>query len=57
MVDGDGLINVGAALRSLRRRADLSQRELAERSGVPKSTLARIEAGRAATRGSARWSG
>ncbi|MFF4876909.1 helix-turn-helix domain-containing protein [Micromonospora sp. NPDC000668] len=46
MVDGDGLINVGAALRSLRRRADLSQRELAERSGVPKSTLARIEAGR-----------
>lgn len=44
-VGGDA-IDVGAALRDLRRRADLSQRELAERSGVPKSTLARIEAGK-----------
>ncbi|MEV4655026.1 GNAT family N-acetyltransferase [Micromonospora sp. NPDC049301] len=42
---GEGAIDVGAALRALRRRADLSQRELAERSGVPKSTLARIEVG------------
>ncbi|MFI7604897.1 GNAT family N-acetyltransferase [Micromonospora sp. NPDC049366] len=38
-------IDVGAVLRCLRRQADLSQRELAERSGVPKSTLARIESG------------
>ncbi|WP_223874075.1 GNAT family N-acetyltransferase [Salinispora vitiensis] len=36
-------LDLGATLRALRRRADLSQRELAERSGVPKSTLARIE--------------
>ncbi|MER5332168.1 GNAT family N-acetyltransferase [Micromonospora sp. NPDC002717] len=36
-------IDVGAALRALRRQADLSQRELARRSGVPKSTVARIE--------------
>ncbi|WP_244200417.1 GNAT family N-acetyltransferase [Micromonospora arborensis] len=43
-----GAIDVGATLRDLRRRADLSQRELAERSGVPKSTLARIEAGQGA---------
>ncbi|MFD6563333.1 helix-turn-helix domain-containing protein [Micromonospora profundi] len=39
---------MGATLRDLRRRVDLSQRELADRSGVPKSTLARIEAGRGA---------
>ncbi|WP_433460140.1 GNAT family N-acetyltransferase [Micromonospora sp. CA-248212] len=44
-ISGDA-IDVGAVLRDLRRRADLSQRELADRSGVPKSTLARIEAGR-----------
>ncbi|WP_082312773.1 helix-turn-helix transcriptional regulator [Salinispora fenicalii] len=31
-------------MRVLRHRADLSQRELAERSGVRKSTVARIEA-------------
>ncbi|WP_309225124.1 helix-turn-helix transcriptional regulator [Salinispora sp. H7-4] len=36
-------LDLGATLRALRRRADLSQRELAERSGVPKSTVARIE--------------
>nr|WP_218908156.1 helix-turn-helix transcriptional regulator [Micromonospora jinlongensis] len=35
-------------MRDLRRRADLSQRELAEQSGIPKSTLARIEAGQGA---------
>jgi transcriptional regulator with XRE-family HTH domain len=40
-----GAIDVGETLRDLRRRADLSQRELAEQSGVPKSTVARIEAG------------
>ena len=36
---------IGAHLRGVRRRADLSQRELAARSGVPLSTIARIEAG------------
>ncbi|MEV4117859.1 helix-turn-helix transcriptional regulator [Micromonospora sp. NPDC049645] len=41
-------IDLGAALRNLRRRADLSQRELAEQSGIPKSTVARIEAGQGA---------
>ncbi|MER7330566.1 MULTISPECIES: GNAT family N-acetyltransferase [unclassified Micromonospora] len=40
-------VDLGEALRSLRRLADLSQRELAERSGVPQATLARIESGRA----------
>jgi transcriptional regulator with XRE-family HTH domain len=33
------------ALREARRRAGLSQRELAEKSGVPQSTIGRIEAG------------
>ncbi|MFI7577497.1 GNAT family N-acetyltransferase [Micromonospora sp. NPDC049497] len=40
--------DLGVILRALRRRADLSQRELAERAGVPQATLARIEAGRTA---------
>ncbi|MGK5520496.1 helix-turn-helix domain-containing protein [Micromonospora sp. URMC 107] len=44
MTERDGPIEVGTALRALRRQADLSQRELARRSGVPKSTVARIEA-------------
>jgi transcriptional regulator with XRE-family HTH domain len=35
---------VSAHLRAVRRRADLSQRELAARSGVPLSTIARLEA-------------
>ncbi|MEH0843654.1 GNAT family N-acetyltransferase [Micromonospora sp. CPCC 205711] len=38
-------VDLGAALRALRRAADLSQRELAERSGVPQPTIARIESG------------
>lgn len=33
------------ALRWARRRAGLSQRELAEKSGMPQSTVGRIEAG------------
>ncbi|MDT0528177.1 helix-turn-helix transcriptional regulator [Micromonospora sp. DSM 115977] len=44
MTQRDGSIDVGSALRAVRRGADLSQRELARRSGVPKSTVARIEA-------------
>lgn len=37
----------GNTLRQARRRAGLSQRELAERTGVPQSTVARIESGAA----------
>lgn len=37
--------DLGTALRALRRAADLSQRELAELAGVPKSTVTRLEAG------------
>jgi len=40
-------IDLGALFRSLRRSADLSQRELAAAAGVPPSTLARIESGQA----------
>ncbi|MEU2612890.1 GNAT family N-acetyltransferase [Micromonospora sp. NPDC007271] len=39
--------DLGELLRRLRRRADLSQRELAARAGVPQATVARIESGRA----------
>ncbi|MEU8115546.1 helix-turn-helix transcriptional regulator [Micromonospora sp. NPDC048947] len=45
--DEAGGADLGQALRALRRRADLSQRQLAEKSGVPQPTLARIESGRA----------
>ncbi|MFI6785250.1 helix-turn-helix domain-containing protein [Micromonospora sp. NPDC050276] len=48
MATDKNAIDVGATLRDLRRRADLSQRELAEQSGIPKSTVARIEAGQGA---------
>ncbi|GAB3852336.1 hypothetical protein GCM10029963_41680 [Micromonospora andamanensis] len=46
--DEDEMLDLGSVLRALRRQADLSQRELAERSGVPQSTVARIESGRSA---------
>ncbi|HEU5109158.1 MAG TPA: GNAT family N-acetyltransferase [Micromonosporaceae bacterium] len=42
----DGELDLGATLRALRRRGDLSQRELAARAGVAQSTVARIESGR-----------
>jgi predicted transcriptional regulator len=38
-------MNVGKAVRQARRRVGLSQRELAERTGLPQSTVARIESG------------
>ncbi len=37
-------VDLGRMLRGLRRRADLSQRQLAVRAGVPQATIARIEA-------------
>lgn len=41
---------VGRALRWARRRAGLTQRELAERTGVSQPTIARIETGRTTPR-------
>jgi transcriptional regulator with XRE-family HTH domain len=35
----------GAVLREARRRADLTQRDLAERASLPQSTIGRIETG------------
>lgn len=49
--DSQPRTDLGATLRSLRRAADLSQRELAGRSEVPQATLARIESGRSADPG------
>ncbi|QLQ38997.2 helix-turn-helix domain-containing protein [Micromonospora robiginosa] len=43
----DPELDLGDLLRRLRRRADLSQRELAERAGLAQSAVARIESGRA----------
>ncbi|MBO4205066.1 GNAT family N-acetyltransferase [Micromonospora echinofusca] len=45
MAEEPGGCDVGAVLRAVRRAADLSQRELAARAGVPGSTVARIESG------------
>lgn len=45
--NGWSRLDLPAVLRALRRRADLSQRELAERSGVHAATVARVEAGTA----------
>ncbi|MEK8108445.1 helix-turn-helix transcriptional regulator [Micromonospora sp. M12] len=55
--DAAGGTDLGGMLRALRRQADLSQRQLAERAGVPQPTLARIESGRAVDPGSGRWNG
>lgn len=38
-------MNIGEVVRQARRRAGLSQRALAERTGLPQSTVARIESG------------
>ena len=38
-----GRMDTGARLRNARRRAGLSQRALAARTGVPQSSIARIE--------------
>ncbi|MFD2763659.1 GNAT family N-acetyltransferase [Micromonospora eburnea] len=46
MTDAEPLTDLAATLRALRRAADLSQRELAGKSGVPQATIARIESGR-----------
>jgi transcriptional regulator with XRE-family HTH domain len=38
-------MDIGKAVRQARRRVGLSQRELAERTDVPQSTIARVESG------------
>lgn len=45
MPDEPTSLDLGALLRALRHAADLSQRELAAKAGVPAATLARIESG------------
>ncbi|GAA4437984.1 GNAT family N-acetyltransferase [Phytohabitans houttuyneae] len=42
---GEDVLDLAVTLRALRRRADLSQRELADLAGLPKSTITRIESG------------
>lgn len=37
--------NVGEAIRELRQRAGMTQRQLAERAGVGRNTLGRVERG------------
>jgi transcriptional regulator with XRE-family HTH domain len=44
----DSQMDLPGALRALRRRADLSQRELAARSGVPSATVGSVESGASA---------
>lgn len=44
-MSADLRLDLGDALRSLRRQQDLSQRELAQLAGAPISTIARIESG------------
>ncbi|SCG63933.1 GNAT family N-acetyltransferase [Micromonospora coxensis] len=51
MTRSESTVDLGATLRALRRHVDLSQRELADRSGVPQGTVARIESGRTADPG------
>ncbi|MFU8870951.1 GNAT family N-acetyltransferase [Micromonospora sp. SL4-19] len=51
MTDAEPLTDLAAILRALRRAVDLSQRELAAKSGVPQATIARIESGRSADPG------
>lgn len=45
-----GRVNPGLALGRARRRAGLTQRQLAERTGVAQPAIARIEAGRVSPR-------
>lgn len=45
--DGTTRLDIAGILRTLRRRADLSQRELAARSRLPRGTLGSIESGTA----------
>ncbi|MEH0819210.1 MULTISPECIES: GNAT family N-acetyltransferase [unclassified Micromonospora] len=46
MTETSPRVDLGRTIRALRRRANLSQRELAEKSGIPQATIARIESGR-----------
>ena len=43
-------MNSARSLRQARRRAGLTQRELAERAGIPQPTVSRIESGRVVPR-------
>jgi transcriptional regulator with XRE-family HTH domain len=53
---GEDVLDPAVTLRALRRRADLSQRELADLAGLPKSTITRIESGEIMRAGRGRWS-
>ena len=45
----DALAEIGAAIRTARRRIPWSQHELARRCGVSQSSISRLEAGKAPT--------
>jgi transcriptional regulator with XRE-family HTH domain len=44
--DGPGPLDPSGLVRAARRRADLSQRELAAKAGIPASSVSRVEARR-----------
>jgi transcriptional regulator with XRE-family HTH domain len=49
MTDGAIVLQLGRELKRMRLQADLSQAEVAARAGLDRTTVVKLEAGRAAT--------